>query len=60
MQAIAFINSLGNDIWNYYVLSGNKQIGCGISNGFSYDDKAQVLTTSGLTFGNIANLVFNF
>ncbi|MFA7170049.1 MAG: hypothetical protein WC178_04315 [Candidatus Paceibacterota bacterium] len=60
MQAIAFINSLGNDLWNYYILCGNKQIGSGISNGFSYDDKAQVLTTSGLIFGNVIDLVFNF
>ena len=60
MQAIAFINSLGNDFWNYYVLCGNKQLGCGISKGFEYDDISKVFTTSGLIFGNVTDLVFNF
>ena len=57
---IAFINSLGNNIWNYCVVSGNKQIGCGIAENFEYEEQARKLKIAGMTYKNVSNLVFNF
>jgi len=59
-RMIAFINSLGNNIWNYCVVSGNKQIGCGIAENFEYEEQARKLKIAGMTYKNVSNLVFNF
>jgi len=59
-KMIAFINSLGNNFWNYCVVSGRKQIGCGIAENFEYEEQAQKLKIAGMTYKNVSNLVFNF
>lgn len=55
-----YLKSLGNDIWNYIVFSGNKHIGGGISNSFTYDDLSKMFCTSGMTWENVNDIVFDF
>lgn len=56
----AYLNSMGNGFFHFYVVAGNRQLGCGITNGYTYDARKHFFETSGLNFKNVTNLVYNY